>query len=215
MKKKNLKKKSAAKKVAKKKTSKKTCSFCGSNEVRLKTEPYASGIIDAKTGKEITVDAHFWFCEKCEHSWMSAEESDRIDDLIQKQAWNVLEPSQIVQVREALGFKTKTQAARFLGLNYKAFSKMELGYNESNLSTDLLLRLIVHSAENLAFVKCLHEKNFRFDTKDYELICKNVGEKWAYQKIQEKISSSESAEEQQSEYSSQSKDPAGYLNVYH
>lgn len=114
---------------------------------------------------------------------MPSEEIARIDNIIFQKSWGKLQSDEIKLIRESLGFLTKSKASRFLGLNEKAFVKLEQGsYSDLNYSTDLLLRLSVFSRQNFNFIKNLHEKNFKFEPNDYEMICKNASD-WNYSHI--------------------------------
>lgn len=115
---------------------------------------------------------------------MSAADSDALEDQLAKATWQTLDANQIVELREALGFKTKTQAAKFLGLNLKAFTKWEQGYTAANFSTDLLLRLAAHSLENVKFIKDLHFKHFKYEPRDYETVCAVKNVDWLYRQTE-------------------------------
>lgn len=63
------------------KSKKINCPFCKSKKVNLKSEKYNTGRKD-KYNIEIFIDTKTLHCNSCNHSWMTVEESERIDDLV-------------------------------------------------------------------------------------------------------------------------------------
>jgi hypothetical protein len=155
------------------------CPQCGSKTKSFK-QKYKSTKTYAGTNRPIILDAHYIKCnsKKCGFAWLPADEAENIEGQISRLSWNTLDSEQWALIRDCLGFKTKTKASRFLGLNDKAFSKYERGYSDPNLSIDLLVRLVIHSHENFRFIKNLHKKDFKFDPKDYQLVCEKTGDNW-------------------------------------
>lgn len=167
----------------------KFCSHC-SSKLKKHFEPFISHKIDAESGKKIIVkDAYYFKCtnNECNYTWVPAEEVTRIENYIFSHSWKKLTSFEIKAIRESLGFHTKSNASRFLGMNEKAFVKMEQGaYSEVNYSTDLLLRLAVFSKQNYNFIKDLHKKGFKFEKSDYEMLC-DEDLMWNYKSVSKAI----------------------------
>src|ERR1035437_1652780 len=103
---------------------KRKCPSCD-HTVTAKTAKIKLGIFDPETGAELIGKSRSFSCKKCGYSWMTPTDTEKLEEQITKATWRVLKPSEIAEIRQAMGFKTKTQAAKFLGLNHKAFSKWE------------------------------------------------------------------------------------------
>ncbi len=186
---KKSKKKTVTNKTSKrKKQAAKFCPECENKFVKV-IEPFESTKLDADTGKKIIIkDAFYFKCsnKNCGHTWVPSEEISRIENIIFNKSWRKLNVEQITQIRESFGFATKSRASRFLGLNEKAFVKIEKGsYSELNLSTDLLLRLAAFSKQNFNFIKSLHDEGFAFNKFDYEMLCDSERQ-WNYRHISTK-----------------------------
>lgn len=146
-------------------------------------QTYSTGKFHRDSDKEILVpNVEVYKCknEECGHTWLPIEQERKIDHAIQSFSRYDLQPHEINMIREGLPFSNKFQAANFLCVNEKAFTKWELGYSEPNRAYDLLLRLAVHSKENFSFIKHLHKTKFKFDPLDYQLICDKHKMKWNY-----------------------------------
>lgn len=158
------------------------CPVCRSNAVS-ELQEYKSGKVDKDTHQEIVVgNIEIYKCcnEDCQHTWLPIDQERKIDRAVARESRFDLLPDQISLIRQSLPFDNKFEAADFLCLNEKAFTKWELGVSEPNRAYDLLLRLAVYSRDNLAFVRHLHEKNFRFDLSDYQVICDQYDLKWNF-----------------------------------
>ena len=150
----------------------KKCPMC-KNNVAPTAQDFSSGKTNARTKEEIVVkDVAIYSCTNsdCEHRWMPIAEEQRIDCEIATLSRLDLNRDDIILLRKALGFKTKSQASKFLCLNEKAFTKWELGYSEPNRAYDLLLRLAAFSKDNFNFINDLHKEYFIFEPNKYELI---------------------------------------------
>jgi len=156
------------------------CKICNSN-VEIKKEIHNSYKNDT-SGNPILVEMNVNYCTntQCGHSWIPYLEEKRVSAIVASRSRHRMDASLIETFRTALGLPTRSDASLFLNLNEKAFTKWENGYTEINDAYDLLLRLSVYSRENYEFIKRLHEKQFRFDPEDYELICELSGKKWNY-----------------------------------
>ena len=162
------------------KTKIKKCPICGSKAIAHQ-EKYETGKYDKLSMSEIIVhgiDVYKCSDTDCAHSWLPIDQERKIDQAIAKEGRFDLLPQEISMIRESLPFSTKFQTADFLCLNEKAFTKWELGYSGPNRAYDLLLRLSVFSRDNFAFIKHLHETNFQFDPKDYQLVCDRHNLDW-------------------------------------
>jgi DNA-binding transcriptional regulator YiaG len=155
----------------------KNCTNCKKPRMKLIKEKVPS---DPSSKDSPLVEARYYKCQACGESWMPANEIENLSAAKTKANWQTLSPAEIKEIREAFGFATKTKAAQFLGLNYKAFSKSENEYNPLNYSTDLLLRLVAFSRANYNFVQQLHEKKFNYEPTDYELVCAKRDLKWNF-----------------------------------
>lgn len=181
VKKKNLRGKSS-KRVSKGITKKVLCPVCSSRAKKVGS-PYASTLRDSSTGEFIIVKDSFYLrcvSEECAYTWIPAAEVARVEDLVFQKSFKLLTEEQIRLLRESLGLANKSIAARLLGLNTKAFVKLEKGAGKHNFSTDLLIRLVAHNKKNLKFLKDLKKKSYRFDVGDYEMLSKSHGRSWTY-----------------------------------
>ena len=149
------------------------CPTCGKG-CKKTSQKIRSGRINPVTGEEIIVNnALTYKCNSrsCATEWMPAHEEERITAIINRQATEHLQPTQIQRLREGisvvLGATTKTKVATFLRLNAKAFTRWESGGDEISDAYDLLLRLVARSKDNVEFVKALHKKKFKFEESDY------------------------------------------------
>lgn len=185
--------KSKPKKLTKNKSSQKKkqvryCPDCESKFLKV-VEPFKSDRINPNTGKKIVIkDAIYYKCsnKECGYSWVPSEEINRVENAVDALAWEKLKPEEISMIREAMGFGTKSRASKFLGLNEKAFVKMEQGtYSDLNNSTDLLLRLAVFNKQNFNFIRDLHKNSFKFIASNYEMLCSDPA-KWSYNHITKK-----------------------------
>jgi len=161
------------------------CVVC-STKVTPSYSDFRTGKLNVYTGKEIVVPhVAEYECtnSECKHSWLPADEEERIDLAIAQNSRFALSSHEIAQIRLSLGFSKKTKASQFLCLNEKAFTKWEKVRSEPNWAYDLLLRLAVHSKSNYSFIKHLHETNFKYDPSDYELICEKLGFNWKFQTV--------------------------------
>lgn len=148
------------------------CPICQS-EVKVVLDNFRSDKISVSTGKAIVVqDVKTVSCvnKECAHSWLPLDEEERIDLTVARESRYIIQPKEIACIRDSFSFKTKAQAANFLCLNSKAFIKWENGHSEPNFAYDLLLRLVAFSRKNFEFVEYLHQKQFKFDEGDYELV---------------------------------------------
>ena len=148
------------------------CPMCD-GKTKVDLQEFKSGKIDPRTNKEIVVkDIKAYSCEDsdCWFTWLPNDEEKRIEQTVATRSRFDLSKDDICRLRESLGFDTKFRASKFLCLNDKAFTKWELGYSEPNRAYDLLLRLAAFSKDNVNFIKKLHDKSFKFDPEDYELI---------------------------------------------
>lgn len=158
------------------------CDLCdGVAEPRL--EEYRSTYLD-KVGKEIIVpEVAIFHCTnpECGHIWLPIDQEKKIDRYVENERRFYLEDVDIALIRDSLPFDTKKEAADFLCLNEKAFTKWENGYTEPNKAYDLLLRLAVFSKKNFNFIKHLHSTAFRFERTDYELVCEKLSLAWNFE----------------------------------
>lgn len=161
------------------------CSLC-SGEAEQRFIDFESGEFDLNGAEIVVPSVKINFCKNndCEHSWIPASEEERVNQYVLKRSREFLEAEQVKLIREALGFTMKSSAANFLTLNSKAFTKWEHGYTEPNTANDLLMRLAVFSEQNYKFISDLHEKKFKFDPLDYELIAKKLDGVWNYGAVQ-------------------------------
>jgi DNA-binding transcriptional regulator YiaG len=160
----------------------KKCYFCD-GELREEIRDFEAPVPDKDTGQPIKVPGvRFLRCtnSECNQSILTSDQVERIDLYVARRTRHTLNQEQIRSIREALPFKTKADTADFLLLNSKAFIKWENGYSEANSAYDLLLRLVAFDQRNLCFIKYLHQKQFRFDPTDYQLICQKQGLPWLY-----------------------------------
>jgi DNA-binding transcriptional regulator YiaG len=153
--------------------------------IKVQTENYTSSKVDTK-GNPIVIPMKVNYCTNstCSHSWIAHHEEVRVDKAIKSASRYRLGQKEIQSIRNALNFSTRSEAANFLSLNEKAFTKWEKGYFPMNDAYDLLLRLSVHSRSNFEFIKQLQEKQFKFETEDYELLCEKSGLAWRYAKAE-------------------------------
>lgn len=159
------------------------CPHC-SAVARQRQETYESTKISFRTGRRIAIpDAIYFQCSsrKCGYSWVPAAQVARIEDLVFQESYQALSSEQIRELRESYGVANKTVAARLLGLNEKAFVKLEKSGGRQNFSTDILIRLAAFRKENLDFLKELQKKSFRYDPDDYELVCQRRRIAWRYE----------------------------------
>ena len=150
----------------------KKCPICN-NKANPIIEEYTSSKIDPRNNQKISVkNVATYSCtnSECGHTWLPLAEEQKIDHHIDSLSRFDLDMKQITLLRESLGFNTKAQAAKFLCLNEKAFTRWELGYSCPNRAYDLLLRLAAFSKNNFNFIKEQHEKNFKFNPNDYQLV---------------------------------------------
>ena len=172
-------------------TKTKKCPIC-SGKFKAVWKNYPSGKLDRHTGEEIIVEkVGVYKCQStgCGHSWLPLEEERRIDRKVATRSRFDLQTMEIRRIRESLPFNTKFEVAEFLGLNEKAFTKWELGYSEPNRAYDLLLRLSVFSKDTFEFIKHLHQNNFEFDPRDYQLICEKDELQWNFDVITKSVGS--------------------------
>ena len=167
----------------------KDCPLCGS-DVKKIVDRYESEKKDVRTGEKIVVEnVATYACRnsECKHKWLPLNEEKKIDDVIASRMRFDLSTEDIALIRQALGCSTKYEVAKFLELNEKAFTKWEREYSSPNRAYDLLLRLSVFSKENVEFIKYLHEKNFKFDKNDYQLICEEErNEQWIFNRLKKR-----------------------------
>lgn len=159
------------------------CPRC-SAAVRQRQETYESTKTSFHTGRPITIpDAVYFQCSsrKCGYSWVPAAQVARIEDLVFQESYQTLSSAQIRELRESYGVANKTAAARLLGLNEKAFVKLEKSGGRQNFSTDILIRLVAFRKENLDFLKELQRKSYRYDPDDYELVCRRRRIAWRHE----------------------------------
>lgn len=176
-------KKKSSKQVSKGGIKKALCPVCSSRAKKVGS-PYTSTLRDSMSGEFIVVKDSFYLqCieKECAYTWVPASEVARVEDLVFQKSFNLLTEEQIRILRESLGLANKSIAARLLGLNTKAFVKLERGAGKHNFSTDLLIRLVAHNKENLRFLKDLKKKSYRFDVSDYEMLSKSHGRSWTYE----------------------------------
>lgn len=154
--------------------------MCGS-AVEIKKEDFNSHKFDL-SGNPIVIPMKVSYCtnSECAHTWIAHPEEVRVDKAIKTASRHRLNQNEIQNVRNALGFSTRSEAACFLNLNEKAFTKWEKGYFPMSDAYDLLLRLSVYSRTNFEFIKQLQEKQFKFEPEDYELLCEKSGLAWRH-----------------------------------
>lgn len=156
------------------------CPMCGS-AIEVRSEEYDSYTTDT-SGNQIVLDVNVNHCvnAKCAHSWISYAEEQRVDNLVASLSRHRLNAKLIENIRVALDFPTRSSAAHFLNVNEKAFTKWEKGYSQISDAYDLLLRLSIFSRQNYEFIQKLHEKKFKFEMEDYELLCDKFGLEWSF-----------------------------------
>ncbi|MEK2643883.1 type II toxin-antitoxin system MqsA family antitoxin [Bdellovibrio sp. BCCA] len=156
------------------------CPMCGS-AVEVRSEKYDSYTTDT-SGNQIVLDVNVNHCvnTECAHSWIPYAEEQRVSNLVASLSRHRLNAKLIENIRTALDFPTRSSAAHFLNVNEKAFTKWEKGYSPISDAYDLLLRLSIFSRQNYEFIQKLHEKKFKFEVEDYELLCDKFGLEWRY-----------------------------------
>lgn len=160
----------------------KHCPVCDSS-IDERDYTYTSTKTDIKTGKRILVDIKEFYCSNkdCGFSWLPADQEKKIETTVALHSRYDLKTDEIKMIRESLPFENKFQAASFLCLNEKAFTRWELEYSDPNRAYDLLLRLAAHSHSNMNFIKHLHKTDFKFDPCDYQTICDKKKLNWNFQ----------------------------------
>lgn len=160
------------------------CAICNS-QGNLHQESYDTGEKDFNGNNIIIKDFKVFHCSKpsCGNEWVSQLELDRVEDEVTRCQRIPPTKEEINTIWQSLNFSTKSAAAKFLNLNSKAFTKWVNGYSELSSAYDLLLRLAVHSKDNFNFIQYLHDKNFKFDKEDYQLVSESLGCSWNFQNI--------------------------------
>lgn len=156
------------------------CPMC-SSAIKVQTEDFNSSKYDT-SGNPIVIPIKVNYCtnSNCEHTWISHHEEMRVDKAVKSAARYRLQQKEIEDIRKSLNFPTRAEAAQFLNLNEKAFTKWEKGYFPLSDAYDLLLRLAVYSKSNYEFIHQLQTKQFEFEIEDYELLCEKHGKTWRY-----------------------------------
>src|SRR3989338_1445032 len=160
----------------------KKCQACSSGFTE-EVSDFETGVLDKDTDRQIIVPSVLTLTcsnKSCGYSFLPHDQEEKIDLIVARRTNHTLTPDEIALIRQSLPFRTKFDAAKFLGLNSKAFTKWEGGYTELNQAYDILLRLVAFDRRNLQFLNELHAKKFRFDLNDYQLICLKQGLKLAY-----------------------------------
>lgn len=151
----------------------KKCLLC-ENKLKQKTKDFISSRLNVKTGQPIIVkNVIEYYCadDNCDYGFLPPSEEKKINDKISRESRHDLTGEQITKFRESFGFSTKFQAADFLCLNEKTFTRWESSeYQNINRSTELLLRLVARSKDNFDFINHLHKTHFKFVEADYEML---------------------------------------------
>ena len=161
--------------------SKRKCGFCGKS-LKERKEDFKTSIINPKTNKHIVVKkVKDYICsdKKCEYGFLPFEEEKRINNQVERERRHYLEEEEITLLREKiadyLDFDSKYQVASFLCLNEKTFTRWEKAeYENIKKSTELLIRLVAHSKENIDFIKKLHRTKFEFKSSHYGVLRDNL-----------------------------------------
>lgn len=144
----------------------KPCPQCGAERMEEQRGTYRFEPPPNIPGGTMTIHDAVWReCENCGEQLLSAELSDKLEELSMLRQ-GLLLPAQIKAIREKLGLSQTAMAER-LGVGEKTYTRWESGRSIQNKSSDNLIRLMDRSPEQFAVIEAQRNPERIMKIADY------------------------------------------------